>query len=280
MLLSNLLPGIRNVRAPLTAGYLWLVALWVLFSARIEPQGDAPTIVAGFENLHLADNPIWVAAGVTAVAYIVGVITTEVMVGSVRAVRGWQRRRRTPGSVIITPGERRADVIVQPPRQVDTYPLSSRGRRVIEDSVQRELKDLVNASKEREPELEEVFRGRDKVAVVAEQLGEVASRLRAAENPLFDEVDRLRAEAEFRYAVSVPISVLCFLGLLWWRPEGAEFLGLLPLAAIPAGFLIWLAFRSQQRSNDVMADALLAGVVRAPCFELLQARVKSPKKSE
>ena len=40
-MLSNVLPGLREVRAPLTAGYIWLIAAWLLFHSSIPTEQEA-----------------------------------------------------------------------------------------------------------------------------------------------------------------------------------------------------------------------------------------------
>ena len=40
-MLSNVLPGLREVRAPLTAGYMWLIAAWLLFHSSIPTAAEA-----------------------------------------------------------------------------------------------------------------------------------------------------------------------------------------------------------------------------------------------
>ena len=38
---SSLLPGVRHVRAPLVAGFLWLLGLWLLIAGRIPAREHA-----------------------------------------------------------------------------------------------------------------------------------------------------------------------------------------------------------------------------------------------
>jgi hypothetical protein len=49
-MLTSILPGIRDLRAPLTAGYLWLLAAWIAFGdhlPRARPaSGDKPVQAA------------------------------------------------------------------------------------------------------------------------------------------------------------------------------------------------------------------------------------------
>jgi hypothetical protein len=54
-MLSSILPGLRDVRVPLTAGYLWLLGLWLLFGDRVAAiEKHPPAPISGL--LHLAAN--------------------------------------------------------------------------------------------------------------------------------------------------------------------------------------------------------------------------------
>jgi hypothetical protein len=44
--LTSLLPGLRELRAPLSAGVLWLLAIWFLAEPSVPDAEDATGIVA------------------------------------------------------------------------------------------------------------------------------------------------------------------------------------------------------------------------------------------
>jgi hypothetical protein len=79
-MLANLLPGFRDLRAPLAAGYLWLAAIWVWF-AHVLPS--SPNEATGFlkrvyELAGAAGRPaIGIALSFT--AYLLGVLMTEIV---------------------------------------------------------------------------------------------------------------------------------------------------------------------------------------------------------
>ena len=52
-MLASLLPGLRDVRAPLAAGYLWLVACWLTLEPSVPERADAHGVVA---SLYRADD--------------------------------------------------------------------------------------------------------------------------------------------------------------------------------------------------------------------------------
>jgi len=68
---SSLLPGFREIRAPLIAGYLWLAVSWLLLSEDVPSRHDH----GAFEDLwEIGDaiSPIGLAAVASVAAYIVG----------------------------------------------------------------------------------------------------------------------------------------------------------------------------------------------------------------
>lgn len=52
-ILSSLLPGVREVRAPLIGGYLWLCALWLAVGPSLPPKDDTTGVVQ--DVVELAD---------------------------------------------------------------------------------------------------------------------------------------------------------------------------------------------------------------------------------
>lgn len=76
-MLASLLPGLRNLRAPLAAGFLWLTVIWVCVAPQI-PENFAAT--KGLEHdlyrLGSAAGKASIAAALVFGAYILGVIAT------------------------------------------------------------------------------------------------------------------------------------------------------------------------------------------------------------
>jgi hypothetical protein len=64
-MLLNLLPGLRELRAPLAAGFLWLFAAWLAFEGAIPEPAGAPEFFDQFEA-------VGAAAALTFAAYLVG----------------------------------------------------------------------------------------------------------------------------------------------------------------------------------------------------------------
>ncbi|MDQ3724025.1 MAG: hypothetical protein M3376_13405, partial [Actinomycetota bacterium] len=74
-LLSNLLPGTRQLRAPLAAGYLWLVALGLALASEIPSRDDASGL---FDDLYRGSDligDVGVGVAVSFLAYLLGMVS-------------------------------------------------------------------------------------------------------------------------------------------------------------------------------------------------------------
>jgi hypothetical protein len=70
-LFSSLIPGIREVRAPLAAGYLWLTCAWLLLEP-LAPSADENRIYGRMAEIADAVGPVGRALAVSVVAYLIG----------------------------------------------------------------------------------------------------------------------------------------------------------------------------------------------------------------
>ena len=68
-MLANLLPGLRDLRAPLAAGYLWLAAGWLYLAPQLPASAnDATGVMKDIYRVVDASEPVTIAAGLTFVA--------------------------------------------------------------------------------------------------------------------------------------------------------------------------------------------------------------------
>ncbi len=126
-MLGQVLPGLREVRAPLAAGYVWLLFAWLVASHRVPSRvEDGP--VARVYDLEPVVTAFGVAVVASVVAYIVGSIAIDaqewlgrrlsVIVGSI-AIDAAERlgRRLRPGRLklpITDAGKDRLDSLLPP----------------------------------------------------------------------------------------------------------------------------------------------------------------------
>ena len=80
-MLTNLLPGLRDLRAPLAAGYLWLAAGWLYFAPQLPASLDeAQGVVKDIYRVVHASESLAVVAGLSFVAYMSGIFSTGLLV--------------------------------------------------------------------------------------------------------------------------------------------------------------------------------------------------------
>jgi hypothetical protein len=76
---ATLLPGFRDLRAPLAAGYLWLAAAWVWFAERLpsSPEEASGLLKKAYELAEAAGRPA-IGVAVSFAAYLIGAVATEI----------------------------------------------------------------------------------------------------------------------------------------------------------------------------------------------------------
>lgn len=77
-LLSSVLPGLRELRAPLAAGYLWLLAAWLTAEPYLPSRSEATGLLKAMLELEDAISAVGVAAVLSFAAYLVGSISETV----------------------------------------------------------------------------------------------------------------------------------------------------------------------------------------------------------
>jgi hypothetical protein len=93
-MLASLLPGLREIRAPLAAGYLWLVAGWVAFHDNVARQAEHSHGLAALSALKDDVGTGAFAAAITFVAYLLGSLWEPVAFWFAGAVWTLMRARR------------------------------------------------------------------------------------------------------------------------------------------------------------------------------------------
>lgn len=71
-MLSSLLPGLRDLRAPLAAGFVWLVALWFLFEPTWDRDQEADGVTGSANRLMSTLNLIGQGVVLSFTAYLIG----------------------------------------------------------------------------------------------------------------------------------------------------------------------------------------------------------------
>ena len=247
-ILANALPGFRDLRGPVIAGYLWILFGWLLVQPDLD---DRPSNDLGAAVFELAERigPIGIGVAASVGAYLVGAVSQEanpLLTRLARLSRALARIEVGFGglSMSVDLTERVSQ------RTVDQVAdLNGQAVLVVESAG---LDDLARLQI-----LDELASRREAALREATRELELPATLLVGDRPeLFAEVDRLRAEGELRLAVIPPLAFLIGLlaveSSLWW------------LCAV--GGLVLLLRQGVQRSTDsrkLIADAMRRGLVKS-----------------
>lgn len=266
--MANLLPGLRELRGPLAAGYVWLVVAWLLFGRQLPARADAHGVLADVYDLAgwLGRPALLVIASFA--AYLVGTLSStlshmaidflfpwryiEVEEGVPRVrnvllwapvsaggrdfLRGWLASRRSQRGEVVSAAE--GDSAWLRPGE-----MSSRGLRIVGRALRKKVDLDARALKELFIDLEQA-----------------PAQLIGKDPELFNAFDRMRGEAEFRSVVSLPLGAL-FVALAsavdpWW------------LVGLGPSFMLLVQARNQYRNaSDLLAQAVKADRVKLTILE-------------
>lgn len=259
-MLASILPGFREVRVPLAAGYISLLALYVAIgrepSFYVDQTGVLKLISSLFADLGTGPS----LAAITFAAYISGAVVEGVakaisnILTSLWAMIKFSRSRFIPTSRLSTFWNlvltKTFDVV-----QAD-------------DAISRTYKDIATKN---EKALAEIGYKATVTAIVCvqvefyvgrleEDFNNVPARLMGKDPELWSAWDRARSESEFRLAVGFSGALLT--GALVYQSG--------PLAA--AGFLVCMgllaqAGTKQREAVSILTEALEAGRISSPVLD-------------
>jgi hypothetical protein len=274
MLLTNLLPGLRELRTPLAAGYLLFLAIFVFWHDEITSGVEQKSgLIGELSKLASSAGTGPTLAALTFAAYVVGIAWTQaigaligvVVTSRARLSKFLNRRvRRSAGEVVLTPdtqeGEQKPDqrssrekysalpigdrlsLIIRTKQSSLRQKYTDRGRDPNKDTILQTILDRTPAP----GELKSEFAG-------------VPGRLLGKDPELWSAWDRNRSEAEFRITMAFSTAVL-FLsfsraGWLWYL-------------AILLSVILWLAGKQKDHeATELLIGAIEADRIQLPLFE-------------
>ena len=243
----NLLPGLRELRAPLAAGYLWLAGLWLSLThagwlPSTRPPGNGE--VARLWDLGGALGKTLVLAAVTFIAYLIGSFLQINPDGRVAAYLAPEVLfRRRPRVISDTPTRRRITKIFKRAANSEIFKWAANHLRLQKgrqprrfekraysiDQLQRKHKinisryvahslsveaisDMVKLLEQRHLIANQTNR---ESAVIIEkildEISQLASRLLVKNKELYSKYDKHMAESAVRINVSIPLTLLLIL---------------------------------------------------------------------
>jgi hypothetical protein len=105
------------------------------------------------------------------------------------------------------------------------------------------------------PDLDEFLR----FPIFDDDYEQLRARLMATQGPLYGEYDRLVAESEFRFAVTLPLVVVFF--------QVATVYGVVVLFTLPLMVLVWRSLALRRQADMALVASLSAKVVSSPYLE-------------
>lgn len=232
-MLSALLPGLRNVRSPLSAGVLILAGLYVLAGGWAETR-FYDEFGGGFRSLeHELGRTEWTVVLAVA-AYLLGALYLRIIEAVLRnlsnrlvawmVLDGYLTRRQKVWESILAPFSRPSL------GRLGRHGLAERDP----EQARRVCRDIIYGG---------------------------GKRLLIAHNEAWQEWDRLRSEAEFRDAIAVPLVFLALAITVDSHMPAPRAAALVALA-LAAGAALFAAARREQREASSMHAHLVAdGVV-------------------
>lgn len=298
-MLASLLPGIRELRAPLAAGYVWLLGLWLTLRATPVPTDFSTGIYRDLVDLaNWAGKPAVFAASAF-VAYLTGIISisfTNFLSAVLNAATRGRVKELSAGTISVDNTLSEAIINRLAKRFVDDPKFQSQVLSHIHDIqdeyMKRELGRAMvtvwykRTEREHEPrqfpqylESPVLFRSRAvadaafRASVLAllvdvEQLVKVARkdlelmspRLVGKDDAIHGDYDRLVSEGTFRISMFLP---MCYLfGMLAWLLNPWWTAGL-----VVPWTLLYLGLQSHNMAREHLAVAIMAERIESPELE-------------
>lgn len=293
-MLTTILPGLRDLRTPLATGYLWLVALFLIF-AELVPKPDSDiAIVRQVFDLSTALGTTTLLAVASFIAYLIGAAVSIEEVSVSKLVPRLRRFHLIRKKHELT---RIKDIQQQP--YTTTYSLSHY-EQLLNDTVDRVIDvgklytDMVSDNSQDAL----YFRGftigkgsmgnktlefRDTLSQLNSHIEKeqpiIANKLHSENSPLWDDYDREIAEGNFRISVAAPLTaVLLAIFTRFWLYVGWDW-RLLPAAAATGtvlGLIYLVAVRGIKRLNsatEIIRTAVVMDTALSPFLTLTKSTI-------
>lgn len=198
-ILASALPGFRDLRAPLTAGYLWLIFLWIVLKPdlTIRPTND---IAGAIYDLGKSAGPIWIGLAIGIAAYLVGAVSQVLSPALSRLVKGiWDRSERVVVRL------RRMKYLKWLPLMPVSKPVSPLARYLNDAVAGVRQSNRDNADLADHAESYVQFLAEEEEYKIERDLSLPSALLLTEASLLFTETDRLKAEKQFRVAIIAPL---------------------------------------------------------------------------
>lgn len=287
-MLASLLPGIRELRAPLAAGYTWLFGLWLALHQFLPPNGQATGLLRDLINLGDWSGKPAIFAALSFIAYILGILS----IAALHVIDSWlsdllRPLRDVRFIGILIPGSRWTTKVRDALEDAVANKLANRFlsdeefRAAVMENAERLTgqaktdkrlsSTILHYSSMSEQELKDDYYARwlllnmtvrtaPHVESARGDLPYLAPRLLGREEQIYAEYDRRKAEGNFLAGLIIPLSfivvTLAVTVSIWW------------ISGAPAPVILaYLAVESWIAADQNLALALSADRVTSPALE-------------
>jgi hypothetical protein len=266
-LITNLLPGLRDLRTPLAVGYLWLVALWLLLHKYVPTSLDAAKgpLKSLYQLGDFVGDKVLLAA-VTFVAYLLG----SLLVKYFKARMSYDGKSEDQEGDFQLPNtswfERvfmNGDLLVSATRQLVSF-VDTRLRElqnVMDRTLHREILEARELPVVQEHEYEPIHNLRSAyVSGIVADFQLVGIQLQATNRDFWDTYDRKVTEMQFRHGIAPPLVAIIII-ISWQSSWFWLFLLIIP---------VWFGVLAQRLSTEVKAtliQAIILGMVVPPILQ-------------
>jgi hypothetical protein len=274
---AAVLPGVRYIRTPLTVGYMWFLALWLALGHLLPTPGRASGLLAEILRISHVVGPVGTAVAVSVAAYLVGILLVPLSF-KIIDISGTALRRTA--AAVLTPGYRRyvskqsalrsvvaerlaarfcsdeafrcavLDAAEAMPESGDVLPRDRASLEKLALSNGYARYQLVVATVDLDPLVEDLL----------EELSYIAQRLHGRNADIYEDYNRLHAEADFRLAIFFPIASLFGVLAIRWQPVWW-------IGTAAAFALLYVGVAARVEAEEMLATAMAAGRVDDPALQ-------------
>ncbi|OHT86156.1 hypothetical protein BKG70_17225 [Mycobacteroides chelonae] len=259
-LLSSALPGFRDLRSPLIAGYLWLLFLWILVKPDVKTR-PSYEVAAALYDLGREAGPIWIGLAVGVCAFLGGSVSLAFspMLNSLldRIKTFWwgvEHSKTMSGRnlprIFRKSGERRHAEYARDPLY-EYYPEAAE-KLSMKPNYNKYTGEMID------PDDEVGQKSLEAGKALAREIALPTSLLLSKEPELFSEADRLKAESQLRFAVIPPLAAIVAYLAVTITP--AWCLALLPVV------VLWTQGHNRNYDYDYDYESLMYGAIQLGKF--------------
>ncbi len=270
-MLGMVLPGVRHVRTPLVTGALYLLVLWMVLGPtrlhlRTDKGSEAERRLAAAADL----------AGHAGVLAALGLIA--LLIGSLLVIERWPFTPRNYDGfgeeteqrfdwdfetwLLRQTRDNLSNVTYRDLLAPNSFDADFRRR--VRDHWHHHVDEMTQGGLDQrldEP-VDEWLLSTVVASTVSAEFDLLTTRLQIEREALFNEVDRHKSEAELRYSIAPPLTLLSVVFAIQWH-------WLWLLGVLVAAVLAWHGYRAENKARRQVAEALRFGIIASPTLQRL-----------